>query len=357
MSDARSIHVVHGLDLSYFTGKLEAYLRAKGIAYRLEEMTTGSFRELARKTGVAQMPQVETPDGEWLTDTPRIIDRLESTHARPSITPRDPVARFIAQFLEDYGDEHLWRPALYYRWAFEDDSRLMSRRLARGMMRDVRAPMFLRRRIILERQKQRYLRQDGVTAASAPAIEALYLETLAALEAALARRDFLMGDRPTRADFGFFGSMFRHFASDPTPAHIMRARAPRTAAWVARLWALEPRAFADAPEPAGPPEGLEPIARRIETDFLPYLAANAAAFARGARSVRFASGGAPFETPTNPYRVARFAELGLRWRALDPAARAACGAWLGASAGVILDQAPPPPPRAPGVHDREWRPM
>jgi len=27
--------IVHGLDLSYFTGKLEGYLRAKGLPYRL----------------------------------------------------------------------------------------------------------------------------------------------------------------------------------------------------------------------------------------------------------------------------------------------------------------------------------
>ena len=51
--------IVHGLDLSYFTGKLEGYLRAKGLSYRLEEMTVGSFRRLARHTGVQQMPQLE----------------------------------------------------------------------------------------------------------------------------------------------------------------------------------------------------------------------------------------------------------------------------------------------------------
>ena len=73
--------IVHGLDLSYFTGKLEGYLRAKGLSYRLEEMTVGSFRRLARHTGVQQMPQLELPDGRWMTDTVRIIDALEGLHA------------------------------------------------------------------------------------------------------------------------------------------------------------------------------------------------------------------------------------------------------------------------------------
>ncbi|MFZ4481029.1 MAG: glutathione S-transferase N-terminal domain-containing protein, partial [Rhodoferax sp.] len=68
---------VHGLDVSYFTGKLEAYLRAKGLSYELVEMDTRSFRRCARITGVAQMPQLELPDGRWLTDSTQIIAHFE----------------------------------------------------------------------------------------------------------------------------------------------------------------------------------------------------------------------------------------------------------------------------------------
>jgi len=35
-----------------------------------------------------------------------------------------------------------------------------------------------------------------------------------------------MGQFPTILDFGFFGSMFRHFSIDPTPSFIMRREAP-----------------------------------------------------------------------------------------------------------------------------------
>jgi hypothetical protein len=49
--------VAHGLDLSYFTGKLEAYLRAKGVACVPREMTTRSFRDCGRAMGF--LPQVE----------------------------------------------------------------------------------------------------------------------------------------------------------------------------------------------------------------------------------------------------------------------------------------------------------
>jgi hypothetical protein len=51
---------------------------------------------------------------------------------------------WLADLLEDFGDEWLWRPALYYRWAFREDARLMSDRLARGMLRDIPLPVALK---------------------------------------------------------------------------------------------------------------------------------------------------------------------------------------------------------------------
>jgi glutathione S-transferase len=324
--------IVHGLDLSYFTGKLEAYLRTKGIPYVLREMTTGSFRACARATGFLQMPQVECPDGTWLTDTTLIIRHLESQHPDPAISPRDPAIRFIAQLIEDFGDESLWRPALYYRWAFADDARLMSSRLARGMLRDVKLPFALRRQLILRRQQGVYLRRDGVTPATRHAIEHLYFDALAAMEAALETNPFVLGSRPTEADFGLFGSMFRHFFSDPTPAKIMRETAPRTLAWVARLWAIEPKHFAAAPEVTAIPENIRPLLRLVAETHLPYMAANASAVAAGAKTVRFADHGATFETPASPYRAWCFDELQRNFAELDATSRKTVETCLATSA-------------------------
>ena len=72
-------YVMHGLSHSYFTGKLQAYFQAKGLPYRFVEMDVADFRRCAQATGVAQMPQVETPNGEWLTDTTPTIAHLEAS--------------------------------------------------------------------------------------------------------------------------------------------------------------------------------------------------------------------------------------------------------------------------------------
>jgi len=355
--------VVHGLDLSYFTGKLEAYLRAKGIAYVLREMTTRSFRDCGRATGFLQMPQVECPDGAWLTDSTLIIRYFETVMPEPAITPRDPVVRFVARFLEDFGDETLWRPALYYRWAFADDARLMSGRLARGMLRDVPLPFALRRQLILRRQRRVFLHEDGVTRANRHAIEALYFRALAAMEAALERLPFVLGGRPTEADFGLFGSMFRHFFSDPTPAKIMREVAPRTLAWVTRMWALEPDAFAMQPLVDQVPEAARALVRLAAETHGPCMAANARAVAAGQARVRFDCLGASFETPVSPYRAWCLDVLRTEYGALDSAQRLAVDGWIGAdmtrvlTARDALSYQPPVLPiagRSGRTVDRNW---
>ena len=83
---------VYGSEISYFTGKLEAYLRYKEIPYERIPMTTRLFRRvIPQKTGAAQMPAVELPDGRWMTDTTPMIDWFESQHPEPSVIPRDPL--------------------------------------------------------------------------------------------------------------------------------------------------------------------------------------------------------------------------------------------------------------------------
>lgn len=359
--------IVHGLDLSYFTGKLEAYLRLKGIRYRLEQMDAAGFIALGERAGVRQMPQLALPDGRLLTDTVTIIDLLEAegsrVEARPSLTPDDQGAAFVAHLIETFADEHLWRPALYYRWAFDDDARQASRRLAETLLRDVPAPLQLRRLYILERQRRLYVGGEGSGRRQAPVIKADYLGLLDALEPVFRRRDWLLGDAPTRADVGLFGPLFRHFFCDPTPGRIMRERAPATAAWVARLWAsarrpqpcardllLEEAALAD----------LAPLIRIVTHHFLPEAEANARACAQGARRVEWVRGGATFRYRSNPYRAWRLARLGGQYAALAPGPQDRIVRILGVRARAILSAArsaasPPNATDPTSVRDRWWR--
>lgn len=307
---------VHGLDLSYFTGKLEAYLRNKQIPYELIEMDTGDFKRCGKATGVAQMPQVEWTNGQWLSDTTLIIEFLEKQLPQTPIMPPNPTMHFMAQLLEDFGDEWLWRPALYYRWAHAQDARLMSHRLADGMMRDVPLPWFARRWAILNRQRFHFLWLDGVRPRTAKRVQAHYLETLDALELILNEQPFILGQRPSLADYGLYGSMFRHFFCDPTPARIMRARAPAVHEWVARLWNTRIANYADADFQNAPHRNLKPLMNIVCKEFIPYMQANELAVENNHAHFAFNSQGTLFKLPAQRYRAWRFQRLRFRYMAL-----------------------------------------
>ncbi|MBY0400342.1 glutathione S-transferase C-terminal domain-containing protein, partial [Myxococcota bacterium] len=300
--------VVYGSDCSYYTGKLEAYLRAKGIAYRLEPFGRANMRRAARSTGVVQIPQVELPDGSWLVDSTKILAYFEAVRPEPCLRPFDPSLAFLSRLIEDFADEWLWRPAMHFRWSYPANARLMSGWLAEHAA-ELPGPDWLKRLYWYRRQLGTFVVRDGVDAKTGRSVESVYEEVLDALEGLFARQPFVLGGRPCEADFGFFASMFRHFACDPVPGRIMRTRAPGVHEWVARMWNLTPERIAGLPpiEVEGSTfdalaRALHPLLVQIGRDYLPYLDANAAAFAAGEAHTRSSIRGIEVVEPTKPYR-------------------------------------------------------
>ena len=110
-----------GSNISYFTGKMENYLRLKQIPYRLESMQFPEVRKvLERELGVMQMPAIILPDGRFMTDSTKMIEWFEARYPHHSILPPDPLQRFLCHLLEDWADEWWWRPAMHYRWHYAD---------------------------------------------------------------------------------------------------------------------------------------------------------------------------------------------------------------------------------------------
>jgi len=295
---------LHGLDVSYFTGKVEAFLRYKEIAVTRVELTTRGFTAVGKRTGLAQMPALELADGRWMSDSTPIIECIDRNYPGGPVLPADPLQLFFSQMLEDYADEWLWRPALYYRWAFAPDARLLSHRIASEMMTDIPLPLAVRRWLINRRQFKRYIAGDGITAENRAHQEEIYARNLAFLQAMLVQRPFLLGARPTLADFGFFASMFRHFGLDPTPSRIMRDTAPAVYEWLGRMWnARASQVAGTLVAPGSIPEDWRPVLREIGRTYLPYLNANAAAFARRAKSFDVTIEGYAYHLPVHRYRV------------------------------------------------------
>jgi glutathione S-transferase len=265
--------------------------------------------ELAQATGVAQVPGLQLADDRWLTDTTPIITWLDERYPDPVVIPRDPVLAFFSRLLEDYADEWLWRPAMHYRWDYPEGAFHLSRVLVEEAARDVPLPGFVKRYLIRNRQRALFTKGDGVSPATWDHVEKIYLDSLAHLGAILETRPYLLGTRPSLADFGFFGPMFRHFAMDPPSARIMRETAPAVFEWVARVW--NARASVTGGELLGHvPDDWGPILDSIGSAYLRYLCANAEAWKTGQSHFDVDIEGAPYRhIRTARYRVWCLEEL------------------------------------------------
>ncbi|MBK6508684.1 MAG: glutathione S-transferase family protein [Haliea sp.] len=310
---------VYGSSISYFTGKLENYLRLKGIPYQLQALSRPhAVKRVRQHTGSTQMPALSLGDGRWMTDSTAIIQWMETEFPTQAVIPHDPLQRFFSLLLEDYADEWLWRPAMHYRWHYPEGARYASSHLARELAAEVPVPVFLKRWSITRRQRNGYTTGDGITADQVPGVEAIFRRTLDSLEAIFQRRPFLLGDKPSLADIGFSGPFFRHFGLDPVPAQIMRQSAPAVWEWIARLWNYGQQTDAGALL-QGIPADWGTILRDIGEHYLPYLCANVDAVAAGRRRFDADIGGVRYRKARwSHYRVWCLQQLRMHYRALPP---------------------------------------
>ncbi|HYC00002.1 MAG TPA: glutathione S-transferase family protein [Candidatus Limnocylindrales bacterium] len=310
---------------SYYSGKMQAYLRYKEIPHVDVEP---QWWELANvvypNTGRMQVPAIRTPDGQWMTDSTPMIEWFEQRFPQGPVLPDDPYQAFFCRLLEDYADEWLWRPALHYRWSYSEDARALGARFSDTFLKDWLMPKAIMSVMAQRRQYRLYVAGDGVTAETRAHVEQTYRTALERLEAILSRQAFLLGDKPCLADFGFFASMFRHFSQDPTPSRIMHERAPNVYAWLGRLWSS--RASTLTGEHAAPgmlPEGWTPLLKDIGETYLPYLHANAKAWRENCRRFDVTVQGVTYRNlPVVQYRVWCRQELQRHYAALPEAARA-----------------------------------
>ncbi|HEX4895323.1 MAG TPA: glutathione S-transferase family protein [Solimonas sp.] len=317
-------------DVSYFSGKLEGALRAKRIAYERRRISTDVLlREVLPNTGWMKVPAVRRDDGLWLCDSTPLLRWLDAEHPQRRLVPEDPYRAFLSALIEDYCDEWQWRPAMFWRWAWADNARYLGSRLGEELAAGTIHPAWAMGLYFRKRQQRLYLRGDGVRAQNFEAIAALYPRALAWLEALLAHRPYLLGERPSLVDIAWFGPMFRHYAQDPRPAALMAATAPRVWAWVARVWNAGEAAWSEAPLDDFADAAWDPVFADLGAAYLPYLHDNAAAVMAG--RARFDGRYAGIDYPRLPairYRGRCLATLQRDYAALLPEVRAAVDARL-----------------------------
>ncbi len=293
---------VWGVSVSYYTGKLEAYLRYKGIPYEMEHPFADQKR-ISALAGAIQVPIVERDDGRWMSDSTPIIQQLETEYPDRPVLPSDPVVRFIALLIEDYGDEWLWRSAMHYRWSYDNDRELLSRVLADEVTTHLRLPRFIRRRMVKRRQHTLFVARDGVTRETWNHVEEGFFNAMRGMRSMLKDRPYLLGNTPSIADIGMMGPMLRHFGQDPTPAAIMRNEWPDIAEWVARVWNAHSRSGETSFLETVPGDAA-PLLKEIAETHMVQLKENALAYGNGQKQFEMNVQGCAYkDVPVSRYRV------------------------------------------------------
>ncbi|MCG8670057.1 MAG: glutathione S-transferase family protein [Pseudomonadales bacterium] len=289
--------------ISYFSGKLEAYLKYKNVPFEISEINRHSFNTIYKHTGVKKMPAMESNHGDWLFDTTPTIAWLEQQYQGVPVIPDDPALAFIALLIEDYGDEWLWRPAMWWRWVPMGSRRALGWIIGSEIIEEK-----LGRQagwLFAKRQMHEWLWDDGVDKTNEATVRDMLFREFDFLEALLEDQPFILGSHPSVADYGYFGSMFRHFGNDPDSAEVMRMQAPNTYEWLARLWNAKQHKLGDQTTLIEPTADYwQPLLDRIANDYLPYLEQNAAAYISGEKRFNYKGKHINFnKTKTTHYRV------------------------------------------------------
>ena len=116
--------ILYGMQASLYTGKARAFMRRNRIGVTERGAGHPDYAgKILPVIGRFIIPVIETPAGDIVQDGTDILDYLaEQGLSHEPLYPEDPVTRAAAHLFELFGNEGLLRPAMHYRWDFDEDN-------------------------------------------------------------------------------------------------------------------------------------------------------------------------------------------------------------------------------------------
>jgi len=265
---------LYGAEVSYFTGKVRAYLRWADIPFDEVISNADVYRSvILPAVGAPVIPVLRDTDDRMLQDSTVIIETLNDATRRDgatlSVHPSTPLRKLVSLMLEAYGDEWLVIPAMHYRWHYDRDWAMAEFGAMNAPDESPENQFAIGQKLAAPFSKAASLL--GATPDMMPAVEASYEALLSELDAHFAACPALLGDQATLGDFGLIGPLYAHLYRDPTAGALMRREAPHVARWVEQLH-FEPEGLrAPLDDRDEIPETLLPILKRMAREQLPVM--------------------------------------------------------------------------------------
>lgn len=324
---------IFGSELSPYSVKVRSYFRYKGLAHDWLLRSPANQAEFQKYAKLPLVPLVVTPQGEGVQDSTPILERFEKANPEPSLVPADPALAFLSALLEEYGDEWINKPMFHYRWFHQPDCWATAERIALQMMGAQGTLAVAQARAAVAERMSGRLGFVGSNETTGPVIEASFKRLLGLLEGHLTGRLYVLGGRPSFADFGLWAQLYEA-ATDPTPGAIMRAASPRVMAWTERM--LSPKVEGDFETWQALAATLSPLlAEEVGGMFLPWSAANAQAIVREDKEFSVTLRGTAWTQVPQKYHARSLAEIRRKYASAKGAAgldeilaKADCLRWL-----------------------------
>jgi glutathione S-transferase len=221
-------YILWGASWSLYTAKVRPYLIKKGIDYVEINPSHPEYNDrIVPAIGYFTVPVLETPDGEIIADSTKIMEYFEPKFPNPPMLPEDKSLAAIAHLIHSFGSEGLTKSAMYLRWNTTFENRIWARE---DFGRTIRSPEITNEFAVAMRA---FLPILGITLEHGPdvAVEQSIDELYAVLNAHFLKYPYILGGVPSLADYGLMGSLYAHHCRDLFAGQRFKKMAPAVSRW------------------------------------------------------------------------------------------------------------------------------
>jgi glutathione S-transferase len=332
--------ILYGAPCSLYTGKARSYLIKQGICFREVAPAAPEFnKKVISAIHRWRIPVIQLSDGSYIQDSTIIINHFEKLPGITPMLPETPRQKIVALIFDIIGAEGMLRPAMHYRWDFDEENKYFLEQNFRTLMPGNSFEMACQAMGDMRKAAAAF----GAVPETFEVIESVYEKLLELLEQHFRQYPYLLGGRPCIGDFGMIGPFYGHLSRDPYPSKMMKKTAPYVFRWTERMNRTDsdmgefPEILPDYPSNDEIPETLKDILKFVaEQDLVAETSAAADTInywlkekkpapgseaPRGAGFAEFKIRAASVSAMAQPYRFFLLKKMQDAFLSLDPEAQ------------------------------------
>ena len=303
---------------SPYTRKMLAFLRYKRICYRLLPGFRNKLNPEPNRYRSRPEPKVRllptfygiTEEGDEIAvcDSTPIIREIEANFVERATIPSNSALSLINSIIEDFADEWLTKAMFHYRWSYESDIKKAGDMLPRWNNTTASDEALDQKSLEISAHQIGRLKYVGSNEVTRETIEVSFTRFLEKLDKVLSYNNFILGNRPSSADFAVYGQLTCLALFDPTPQKLIIETVPRIYAWTEVMEDLSGYELLDDDwlELDGKRGLLTPLAEllsEISDTYAPYMLSNEQCVLSGQNTLKTEIDGRDWEQIPFPYHV------------------------------------------------------